>query len=96
MKHVSFALTRVLARLSRTQAKTPAAVVAVDEPSASGFEFIARRSERGRNVVVVRAPHGASNAAVIEFAERVGLDSNPFGCQVRRYGDEVEVAFHTD
>jgi len=110
MKHTSFALTRVLDRLPRppaaagaarereprTQAKTPAAVIALDEPSVAGFEFIARRSERGRNVVVVRAPRGASNAAVIAFAERVGPDRNPFGCQVRRYGDEAEVAFHTE
>jgi len=59
-------------------------------------EFVSRRSERGRNVVVIRAPQGASNAAVIAFAERVGPDRNPFGCQVRRYGDEAEVAFFTD
>jgi len=68
----------------------------MEEKMTGNFEFVSRRSERGRNIVVVRAPHGVSNAAVIEFAERVGPDCNPFGCEVRRYGDEAAVAFFTD
>ena len=78
------------------QAKTPAAVIDIGDKRMTEFEFISRRSEYNRNVVRIRAPQDASNAAVIEFAERVGPDSNPFGCQVRRYGAEVEVAFYTD
>lgn len=62
----------------------------------SDWQFVARRTEYNRNVVRVRVPPGATQRDIVEYAEQVGPDSNPFGCEVRRYGEEVEVAFYTD
>jgi len=60
------------------------------------FQFISRRTEYNRNVVVVRVPPGAAERDIVEYAKQVGDDSNPFGCDVRRRADAVEVAFYTD
>jgi hypothetical protein len=82
--------------LTAAPGKTPAAVIAIGDRTMTEFEFVSRRSEYNRNVVRIRAPREAPEDAVIEYAKQVGRDSNPFGCQVRRYGDEVEVAFYAD
>lgn len=62
----------------------------------TGFEFVERRTEYNRNVVRVRVPAGASERDALEYAKQVGADFAPFGYEMRRYGEEVEVAFYTD
>ncbi len=62
----------------------------------SDWQFVARRTEYNRNVVRVRVPPGANDSEVLEYAKKVGADSAPFGYEMRRYGEEVEVAFYTD